>query len=203
MTGSGPDLATERLALTPLGAAHAEGLAAMNADPAVHAWLGGPISRAQSDDMIARSAARFRQDGCGWWALLRRGDGAFVGAAALMRPSFDAAFTPCIEVGWRLASAYWGHGYATEAAHALLAHGFGAMRLVEIVAFTARTNLRSRGVMARIGMHHDPTGDFDHPKLAVHHPLRPHVLYRAHPHQERQEISHERSDRRRTERSET
>ena len=96
----------------------------------------------------------------------------------LAAPSFDAAFTPCVEVGWRLDPAAWGFGYATEAARAALAFGFSELGLGEIVSFTTVTNARSRAVMERIGMTHDSADDFDHPSLAVESPLRRHVLYR-------------------------
>ena len=85
---------------------------------------------------------------------------------------------PAVEVGWRLARSAWGHGFATEAAEASLEYGFVALGLEEIVSFTATGNTRSRAVMERLGMRHDPAGDFDHPRLAESHPLRRHVLYR-------------------------
>jgi RimJ/RimL family protein N-acetyltransferase len=85
---------------------------------------------------------------------------------------------PCIEVGWRLAFAYWGRGYATEAARLALGYGFGTLSLLEVVSFTASTNRRSRAVMERLGMRRDPAEDFDHPVLPEGHPLREHVLYR-------------------------
>ena len=82
-----------------------------------------------------------------------------------------------IEIGWRLARAAWGGGYATEAARALLTHGFEELGLTEIIAFTADTNLRSQAVMERLGMARDEARDFDHPGLAADHPLRRHVVY--------------------------
>ena len=93
-------------------------------------------------------------------------------------PRFEAHFTPCVEVGWRLAREHWARGYATEAASKALAHGFGPLGLDEIVSFTAVGNLRSRRVMEKLGMTHDPADDFEHPNLAAGHPLRRHVLYR-------------------------
>jgi ribosomal-protein-alanine N-acetyltransferase len=85
---------------------------------------------------------------------------------------------PTIELGWRIASPHWGHGYAPEAARAAIAHGFDVLGAPELVAFTAVGNVRSRRVMEKLGMAHDPTGDFDHPTLTADDPLRPHVLYR-------------------------
>jgi RimJ/RimL family protein N-acetyltransferase len=93
-------------------------------------------------------------------------------------PSFCAHFTPCVEVGWRLAFEHWGHGYATEAARLALGYGFGTVALQELVSYTSTTNRRSRAVMERLGMRRDPADDFDYPRLPEGHPLRPHVLYR-------------------------
>ena len=101
-----------------------------------------------------------------------------LGAVALLEPTFEAPFTPCLEIGWRLARAWWGHGLATEAARALLAHAFGPLGRSEVVSFTTVANLASRRVMRRLGMSHDPSEDFDHPRLPLGHPLRRHVLYR-------------------------
>jgi RimJ/RimL family protein N-acetyltransferase len=93
-------------------------------------------------------------------------------------PSFEAHFTPCVEVGWRMATRFWGHGYATEAARLAIDFGFRQIGLSEIVSFTTVTNWRSRRVMERVGMRREPADDFDHPRIAPGHPLRAHVLYR-------------------------
>ncbi len=113
--------------------------------------------------------------------MVEAADTPFIGFVGLAIPGFETSFTPCVEIGWRLAHAHWGRGYATEAAHAALAHGFGPLGLREIVSFTAQQNLRSRAVMERLGMRRDPADDFDHPKLSPGHPLRRHVLYRLSP----------------------
>ena len=102
----------------------------------------------------------------------------FIGYVGLNIPTFEAAFTPCVEIGWRLAAGHWGKGYATEAARAVLDYGFGSLGLKEIVSFTVPANVRSQAVMQRIGMTRDPAGDFNHPHIPQGHPLRRHVLYR-------------------------
>jgi len=103
-------------------------------------------------------------------------DGTFIGFVGLAVPKFEASFTPCVEIGWRLARSAWGHGYASEAAMAVLDHGFNTLMLNEIVSFTSVGNLRSRAVMERIDM--QLVEEFDHPRLSEDHPLRRHVLYR-------------------------
>ena len=99
----------------------------------------------------------------------------------LATATFDAPFTPCVEIGWRLASRFWGHGYATEGARAALQFGFEEIELEEIVAFTVPENMASRRVMEKIGMMRNTADDFQHPLLPTDHPLRHHVLYRIRP----------------------
>jgi ribosomal-protein-alanine N-acetyltransferase len=150
--------------------------AALNADREVMEHFPAPLTRAESDALIERAQAGLDERGWGLWCL--EVDGACVGFVGLAVPRFEAHFTPCVEIGWRLARAAWGHGYATAAARLALAHGFDVVGLSEIVSFTATSNLRSQRVMQRLGMTHDPAEDFDHPRLAEGHPLRRHVLYR-------------------------
>lgn len=134
------------------------------------------LSRAESDAFAALIRARMRADGYGLWAVEVTGGAPFVGFVGLAVPSFEAAFTPCVEIGWRLAHDAWGHGYATEAARAVLADGFARVGLDEIVSFTAVVNERSQRVMQRLGMSY--AGTFEHPRLPAGHRLRTHVLYR-------------------------
>jgi ribosomal-protein-alanine N-acetyltransferase len=173
-----PTLTTRRLLLRPWRAEDLPAFAALNADPRVAEFLPKCLERAESDALAERIAAHFRRHGFGVWAVEVPGEAPFIGFAGLAVPSFDAHFTPCLEVGWRLAFAHWGRGYATEAARRALAHGFGPLGRTEIVSFTARGNRRSRAVMERLSMVHDPADDFLHPALPEGHPQRPHVLYR-------------------------
>ena len=158
-------------------AADREPFAAMNADPRVVEFLPA-LSRAESDAVITRIESHFAERGFGFWALEIPGIAPFAGFVGLAVPRFEAHFTPCVEIGWRLAAAHWGHGYAIEAARAAVAFGFGSMKLEEIVSFTVPANHRSRKVMERLGMTHSPNDDFDHPALPQGHALRRHVLYR-------------------------
>ena len=132
----------------------------------------GCLTRAEADALVDRAIAS------DLFAAELRATGEFIGFIGLSKPSFEAHFTPCVEVGWRLAAEYWGRGLATEGARAALRFGFEGMRLAEIVSFTVPANIRSRRVMEKLGMSHDPADDFDHPLLPEGHPLRRHVLYR-------------------------
>ena len=151
--------------------------AALNADPLVMEHFPALLTREQSDAMVDRCVAQLQREGFGLWAVEITVSGEFIGFVGLAVPTWESAFTPCIEVGWRLARSAWGRGYATEAANASLATAFGRLGRDEVVSFTTTRNLRSRQVMERIGMKRDPTEDFDHPRVAGG-PHRRHVLYR-------------------------
>ena len=171
-------LATDRLLLRQWRDADREPFAAMNADPEVMRYFPKLLTREESDALIDNQGLVLDLRGWGLWAVEVVGGAPFVGFVGLAEPQFDAHFTPCVEVGWRLAREHWGRGYATEAARAVLAVGFDELGLDEIVALTTSANARSRRVMERLGMTHDPADDFEHPVLPEGHPIRPHVLYR-------------------------
>lgn len=173
-----PERETKRLILRQWSDDDLAPFAAINADPEVMRHFPAPLDRAASDALAARWRGMFRDHGLGMWAVEEKGGAAFVGFVGLSIPAFAAAFTPCVEVGWRLGKQWWGRGYATEAARAALAFGFGTFGRDEIVAYTATGNRRSRAVMQRLGMSRDPADDFVHPLLPDDEPLRCHVLYR-------------------------
>ena len=136
------------------------------------------LSREESDTLASRIEAHFEQHGFGLWAVEIPSVTTFAGFIGLSVPGFEAPFTPCVEIGWRLAPEYWGLGYATEGARAVLDFAFSELRLAEVVSFTVPGNLRSRRVMEKIGMVHDPADDFDHPVRSDGQRPRRHVLYR-------------------------
>lgn len=176
--GGGPTLTTARLRLRQWREEDLAPFAALNADPQVMEFFPKVLTRAESDAVAGRIRDHFARHGFGLWAVEAPGAADFVGFVGLAVPSFEAHFTPCVEIGWRLAREHWGHGYATEAATAALAFGFGDRALEEIVAFTVPANIPSRRVMGRLGMRRLPSDDFEHPAIADGHPLRSHVLYR-------------------------
>ena len=113
-----------------------------------------------------------------FWAVERRMDGAFISAVGLLPVSYEAHFTPAVEVGWRIARAFWGLGYAPESADAAICFGFETLGLSEVVANTVSGNEKSRRVMTKLGMTHDTQDNLDHPRVPADHPLRHQVLYR-------------------------
>lgn len=174
-------IATSRLRLRLWKPGDLAPFAAMNADPRVMEFYPDVLTRDESDALAGRIQEGFSRHGFGLWALEIPGVEEFAGFVGLSVPRFEAAFTPCVEIGWRLGAEHWGRGYASEAARAVLMHGFGPLGLKEIVSFTAAQNLRSQAVMQRIGMERCPELDFEHPVLSPGHRLRRHVFYRIRP----------------------
>jgi RimJ/RimL family protein N-acetyltransferase len=169
-------LETPRLLLRPWR--DADAFAAMFDDPKVMEFLLPVQDRAAIDAMVGRIRGHFDRHGYGWWAAELKETRAFIGFIGLVHIPFEAHFTPAVEVGWRLASAYWGKGYATEGARASLAAAFTQLGLDEIVSITVPANARSRRVMDRIGMARNPVDDFDNPRVPDGNPLKRHLLYR-------------------------
>lgn len=163
-------LSSDRIRLRRWRDEDREAFAAMNSDARVMEFFARPLTRVESDAMADRIAKHFGEHGFGLWAIEAPGVAPFIGFAGLTWARFSAPFTPCVEVGWRLALEYWGYGYATEAARLAVGHGFGALALSEVVSFTSATNQRSRAVMERLGMRRDPAEDFDYPSFPEGHP---------------------------------
>jgi len=168
---------TERLILRPWRPADRAPFVAMSADPAVMETLGGVLSEAEALGYIERSQKGMLWFGYGRWAVERRADGAFIGAVGLAPIHSSLPLPAGFEMGWRLVRDAWGQGYASEAARAAIADGFGRGGLTEVFAFTSTPNQRSQAVMARIGMQRAAALDFDHPALAPDHPMRRHLVW--------------------------
>ena len=168
---------TERLVLRGWSPDDAEAFYRINQDPRVYEYLSGPMPMERVQAFIAAQQEHFAVHGTGLYAATLKGNGELIGFVGLKR-QLELPFSPCFEVGWRLASAHWGKGYASEAARAAIAQGFGELGLQEIVSFTVPDNWRSRRVMERLGMQHDLQGDFLHPFFPPGHRLARHVLYR-------------------------
>lgn len=173
-----PVIATPRLLLRPWTPDDLAPFAAMNSDPRVMLHFPALLTEAETAEMLVRNAAHFERHGFGVWAVEISATGEFAGFIGLSVPRFDAPFTPCVEIGWRLAARFWNQGLATEGARAALRFGFETLGLKEIVSFTTAGNKASQRVMEKIGMVRDPCEDFDHPLLPDGHVQRRHVLYR-------------------------
>ncbi|HEV8052764.1 MAG TPA: GNAT family N-acetyltransferase [Parachlamydiaceae bacterium] len=169
---------TERLILRPWCDDDLEPFAKMNADPRVREYFPRVLTSKESDESVRWFSAHIQKSGWGFWAASLVDSGEFIGFIGLQNAQPLANFAPAVEIGWRLAQEHWGRGYATEGARAALKYGFDTLNLEEIVSYTALDNYRSRHVMEKIGMFHNPAEDFDYLKFPDGHPLRRHVIYR-------------------------
>lgn len=169
---------TERLILRPWQPSDRAPFWAMGQDAEVMQYLLPLTDRAASDAVAEKLNTHIEMHGFGFWALEEKGGAPFIGFTGLIHVSADKPFAPAVEIGWRLARAHWGKGYASEAARASLAYGFDTLKLNEIVSLTVPANTRSQAVMKRIGMTRNPDDDFDHAAVPDGSPLKRHVLYR-------------------------
>jgi len=170
------ELETERLCLLAWHERHMAPFAAMNADPEVMQYFPATLTEEQTRAGVEIWRTQFAERGWSNWAVELKQSGEFIGFIGLSIPRRPLPFSPCVEVGWRLARRFWGHGYATEGGKASLAVGFERLGITEIVSFTSLANLPSRAVMERIGMR-NTRRDFDHPAVPDGSPLRRHCLY--------------------------
>ena len=166
------ELRTKRLRLRQWRDADRAAFHALNSDPAVMATIGPVMSRSESDAFMNRISQRFSEQPFGLWCVDLAGEA--IGFTGLSVPWFRNG----VEIGWRIRSNYWGHGYAPEAATECLRYAFEELGLDEVISFTADTNSKSQRVMQKIGLVRDYAADFEHPGVPVGSPLRPHVLYR-------------------------
>jgi RimJ/RimL family protein N-acetyltransferase len=171
-------LETERLLLRRWKPSDREPFAEMNADPRVMEFFPDCLTREESDRLIESIESHFDNHGFGLFAAELKAESKLIGFIGLHVAGFQAHFTPCVEIGWRIAAPYWGQGLATEGSRAVVRFAFDRLRLENLVSFTAPGNMASRRLMEKLGMTHDPQEDFDHPKLPPGHRLRRNVLYR-------------------------
>ena len=173
-----PTLQTARLVLRAWRPEDLDPFAALNQDPEVMRYFPALLSREESDALAHSSIQGLEARGWGRWAVERPGIAAFIGCIGLSVPTWEAHFSPCVEIVWRLAKDSWGQGLAPEGARAVLAFAFERIGLAAVVSCTSLLNRPSIRVMEKVGMLRNPEDDFDHPKVPDGHPLRKHVLYR-------------------------
>ncbi len=153
-----------------------EVFAKMNANKEVMRYFPKTLNSKEIDDFLNRVQEHFNEYGYGLWAVEIKDTKEFIGFIGFLNATFEAEFTPCTEIGWRLNNKYWNNGYATEGAKACLEYGFNNLNLNSIYSFTAEINQPSENVMRKIGL--KKIGEFMHPKVEDGSPLKPHVLYK-------------------------
>ncbi|HEY9677555.1 MAG TPA: GNAT family N-acetyltransferase [Drouetiella sp.] len=171
-------LETGRLILRRWKDSDLELYSALNADPDVMEHFPSTLSLEDSEKSMGRIMAHFEKHHFGLWAVESKQASEFIGFIGLQNAPFEAHFTPCVEIGWRLSKQHWGYGYASEGARMALRDGFERLQLREIVAITTTENERSMRVMEKIGMTRNKDDDFDHPKIETGSRWCRHVLYR-------------------------
>ena len=176
-------LKTERLIFREWTDKDREPFARMNGDPVIMEYLPRPLDEKASNKLVDRFQQHFDKHGYGLYAVEVKETGQFAGFVGLNRVEFKSHFTspqnPVTEIAWRLDYEFWGQGYGSEAAAAVLKHGQKKLNLKDIVSFTVHDNVRSIHLMEKIGLKHDKDGDFDYPTLRKGHPLGRFVLYRS------------------------
>lgn len=173
-----PTLETRRLILRGWRDSDVDPWVAMNADERVMEFFPHAYERAYAEEFAVWARSELERNGFGWWVVEVKDEIPFAGVVCVQQVPFDAPFTPAKEIGWRLAVAAWGRGFAYEGARAALDYVFQSLGWSDVVAMTSTLNVRSQKLMQRLGMTHDPKDDFDHPRLPEGHRLRRHVLYR-------------------------
>lgn len=168
---------TDRLLLRRWREQDREPFAALNGDPRVMEFFPSVLEPSDSDALADRIERNIAERGWGLWAAELEDSRQFIGFIGLEVPTPALPYSPCVEVGWRLAYRFWGKGLATEGARAALKTGFESLGLAEIFSFTSTLNSRSRAVMERLGMVAEP-GTFEHPGVPVGSRLREHLAYR-------------------------
>lgn len=154
---------------------------AMGQDPEVMKFFPDFWGEEKSRESVQRFRQHFADHGFGLFAVELRENHEFIGFVGICHLTFEAHFTPAIEIGWRLVSKHFGKGYATEAAREVLRFAFEELKLKEVVALTVPDNTPSQNVMKKIGMTRDEKDDFLHPKIPQNHKFARHVLYRISP----------------------
>ena len=173
-----PQINTKRLVLRHWRSEDFPLFAQMNSDPRVMEYFHKILTPDESNQLAQKFQQELEEKKYGLWAVQVKDGASFIGFVGLHYQDFEAPFTPCIEIGWRLAHPYWGNGYAYEAASKVLIYAMETLKLSEVVAFTLPSNTPSRKLMEKLGMTYDPKDDFENTKLPKGHPMRPHVLYR-------------------------
>jgi len=151
----------------------------INADPKVMEFFPFRRSHEEADAFLVKLNGMINDNGMGFYAVELKALHQPIGFCGLSYANMPSIFPEqTVEIGWRLAARFWGKGYATEAARALLQFAFREKKIDAVVSFAVAENHRSTAVMRRLGMHRVPSLDFDHPRVPDTHPhLKAHVVY--------------------------
>lgn len=168
-------LETERLILRPFAEKDTEAVFALRQDAEIMRYIREPQkTRAETESWIKLVSSRWESEKIGFCAVIEKASEDLIGWCGLWR----LKETGEIEIGYAIDRKFQAKGYATEAAEACLAYGFGQLNLAKIVAVTRPENFASRRVMEKLGMRFDGLGKFYGAKLA-HYSIRKSVREKA------------------------
>ncbi len=145
---------TDRLILREFMLSDDKAMFELDSDPEVHRYLGNkPVTDiAQSREIIDRVRKQYIDNGIGRWAMIEKKSGEFVGWCGLkLNTETINGHTNFYDLGYRLIKRYWGSGYATEAALAVLEYGFLEMQLPVIYGMAATDNAASNQILKKLG----------------------------------------------------
>lgn len=168
-------ITTKRLGLRDWQDKDIAAMAAISADPKVMQFFPSTQSEEHTKKFIERMQSQFAEKGYCYFAAELLATRKVIGFIGLSYQNYEASFTPCVDIGWRLSPEVWGQGLATEGARACLSYGHEKLGLDTIHAIATAHNIPSIKVMEKIGMQYALT--FDHPLLEDYPDLHSCVLY--------------------------
>jgi RimJ/RimL family protein N-acetyltransferase len=154
---------SERLGFRAWHPTDLEAMSAINADEEVMRYFESTISKAETRAFINRMNRELKETGHCYFAVEILESETLIGCIGLSKKNFKSDFTPCVDIGWRLGSEFWGKGYATEGAKRCLEYAFSELNIHRVFAITPVVNKPSVRVMEKIGMEKHST--FIHPNL--------------------------------------
>lgn len=151
-------------------------MAAMNADKEVMQFFPKVQTLEETQAFITRMQMQYVEKGFCYFAVDSLADSQFIGFIGLSEKNFEADFTPCIDIGWRLSRNQWYKGYATEGAKACLDYAFNHLDLTDVFSIAPQINTPSVKVMEQLGM--KKVQHFKHPQLTGNTELQDCVVYK-------------------------
>lgn len=166
---------SERLGFRAWYPTDLEAMSAINSDQEVMRYFESTISKAETQAFMNRMNRELKETGHCYFAVDILQSETLIGCIGLSTKSFEADFTPCIDIGWRLGAEFWGKGYASEGAKKCLEYAFSKLKIERVFAITPLINTPSVRVMQKIGMTEHSV--FIHPSLKETGALNPCLAY--------------------------
>ena len=147
----------------------------LNSDEEVMEHFPNTLSEKEVKELIKKLNNHFTKNGFTYYATELLATTEFIGMIGLAYQEYHTAFTPAVDIGWRLKKSAWGKGYATEGAKRCLQYAFQELGISKIISVCTIKNQKSENVMKKIGM--TKVGIFNHPNLANFPAYQKHFCY--------------------------